>query len=464
MKKISISIICLLLVLSACTGLKKVGKKVSTKPNIIILLADDLGWNDVGFHGGDAITPNLDKLAEDGLQMNRFYMNNSCTPSRIGLLTGKHPGRFGLGPDVGVITPKRRNGLPIEVATLPEKLAEAGYKERACFGKWHLGHSHVKFHPLNRGFNYFYGLYGGMVGYFYHKRKGQLDWHRNFEPCYDKGYATDLIGNEAVHFIDKEANKADPFFMYVSFTAPHVPLEAKQEHLDMYGYDPKLGPYKGENDTKIKNKILGRGNSARQTYLAMVTGMDEAIGRILNALERQGIADNTMVLFLSDHGGPLKAGGDNDPLKGGKGTFYEGGVRVPAIIKWTKGLPTGKTESTPISYTDIFETLQELTGVKKKAETDGIDVMPILKGDVNDPERYIYLGQSALIKKEWKLVENELYNISYDLSEENDLAKKFPEVYKEMKEKLAELSSSIEKKVEIFENHKVQPEWKMLDY
>ena len=464
MRKITLLLGSIFLLLGACKGTKKITKTVvSDKPNIIIMLADDLGWNDVGYHNDELITPHLDQLAAEGLQINRFYTNKSCTPSRIGLLTGQHPGRFGLGPDVGVIKPNWRNGVPVEVSMIPEMLAEAGYENRACIGKWHLGHSNVKYHPLNRGFTYFYGLYGGMVGYFYHKRKSQLDWHRDFEPCHDKGYSTDLMGNEAVHFIEDQ-EKEKPFFLYVSFNAPHVPLEAKMEHLEMYGYDPAEGTYSHSNDEKVPNKILGRGNTARQTYTAMVTAMDEAIGRILDAVERKEMSENTLILFLSDHGATTKAGGNNEPLRAGKGYFYEGGVRVPAIIKWPKSLPQGKTESTPISYTDVFATLQEISKAPGKYETDGRSVLPILKGDIDSPERYIYLGREAIIKKEWKLVYDELYNINYDLSEEKNLAEEFPIIYTELKTELDKLAAQIEKTVPIKEDHKVQPNWKMLEY
>jgi len=197
--------------------------KAIKKPNIIIILADDLGWNDVSYHGSDIHTPEIDKLANNGIQLNRFYTCPVCTPTRAGLLTGKYPDRFGMRN--GVCAPTVLNGLPPEETTMAEYLGQKGYKNRAAFGKWHLGHSHVKYHPLNQGFTYFYGHYNGAIDYFTRKRDAELDWHRNFDAVFEEGYSTELIGEDVVRYIEEKHNEG-PFFAYIAFNAPHSPMQA----------------------------------------------------------------------------------------------------------------------------------------------------------------------------------------------------------------------------------------------
>jgi len=195
----------------------------SDKPNIILILADDLGWNDVGFHGGIAKTPNIDRLADESLELSHFYVAPICTHTRAGMLTGRYPIRFGLMR--AVIPPWRTHCLPPQEETLPEMLARGGYANRAVLGKWHLGHSDPKYHPLNQGFTSFYGAYNGSIDYFTHKREGELDWHRDFEPSYDEGYVTELPTDEAVDYIHRHKDDTTPFFLYLPYTAPHSPQQ-----------------------------------------------------------------------------------------------------------------------------------------------------------------------------------------------------------------------------------------------
>lgn len=359
-------------------------------PNIILILADDLGWNDVGYHGGAPKTPNIDSLANEGLQLDRFYTCPICSPTRSCLLTGRYSIRFGLMG--AVIPPWRKRGLPPEEETIAEMLAKGGYQSRAALGKWHLGLSDRKYHPLNQGFTYFNGCYNGAINYFTHQRAGELDWHRNFQPCYDEGYVTHLLTNEATRFIRN--NKDDsPFFLYLPYTAVHSPQQVPDRYLKMY---PNL---KGD----------------RKIHAAMTTAMDEGIGDVMREVKRSGIAENTIVLFMSDNGGLERFGGSNKPLRGQKQQVFEGGVRVPAIA-WSPGyIETGKTGfDAPMSAIDILPTLQSITGTTDTSGNplDGEDLSAIWEGKQTalDRDLFMYWAQHkneerlATWSGDWKLI------------------------------------------------------------
>jgi arylsulfatase B len=405
------------------------------KLNIVIIVADDLGWNDVGYHGGKIATPHIDSLARNGIELNRFYSCPLCSPTRAGLMTGRYPIRFGMQRTV--VRPWEKLGIPHEEELLPEMLARAGYTRRGLFGKWHLGHAARTYHPLNHGFTHFYGHYNGFVDYFTHVRDGALDWHRGYEVSHDEGYATDLVADEAVRFI-RESGESRPFFLCVAFGAPHAPNQAPEPYLKRYAHlqEPRL------------------------THAAMVTCMDDAIGRILQALDAKGIADDTLVLFFSDNGGQLDCGASNEPLRGQKGELFEGGIRVPAVIRWPGGLHGGRRIDIVAGYIDVFPTLQRIVGVAERAgrPLDGIDLLDVLRGEVPHPERewYSYVGsdrqeQLAITTGEWKLVwhgptilcassEEEvaisLFRIAADPNETTDLAPDHPEVVGELLKRL----------------------------
>lgn len=396
---------------------------LSRKPNIVLILADDLGWDDVGYHGGAPRTPNIDAIASEGLQLDRFYACPICSPTRASLLTGRYPIRDGLMR--AVIPPWRKKGLPPAEETIAEMLGKGGYKHRACLGKWHLGHSDPKYHPLNQGFTYFYGCYNGAVDYFTHKRDGELDWHRNFEPSYDEGYITDLLSDEAVRFIEQSKDDA-PFFLYLPYTAPHVPKEAPDKYLEQY---PEL-----KGDQKI--------------HAAMVTAMDDGIGRIMRSIQENNIAEDTLVLFISDNGGAEHDGASNDPLKGQKQEVFEGGVRVPAVVWWPGHVQSGKTDFDALmSIIDIYPTLKSLTGTMDPdgRDVDGKDLSAIWEGKQTSLKRdvFMYWGQNsneerlAMWRDNWKLVyigpdvqdassgdanHLYLYDLSEDPNEKKDLA------------------------------------------
>ena len=411
----------------ATPSLARGKQSTGRKPNIVLIVADDLGWNNVGYHGGVARTPQIDRLAREGVELDRFYVAPLCSPTRAGLMTGRHPLRFGVG--CTVITPWRKHGVPPDERMIPEVLARAGYTRRGCIGKWHLGHSHVRYHPLSRGFTHFYGCYNGAIDYFTRERERELDWHRGHRPAREAGYATHLITKEAVAFI--KASPADePFLAYVPYTAPHSPLQAPEKYLAMY---PQL-PEKP------------------RAYAAMVTAMDEGIGEILAALDERGVADDTFVLFFSDNGAGI--GGNNSPLRGRKATVFEGGVRVPAAVRWpTGGLSDGRKVSCPMGSIDVLPTLMRIAGVRdhQGKPLDGMDVLDQMAGKAKPPERpwFSYVGygtkdQLAVMEGDWKLIyvgprilETEdplrdgqihLFRILDDPNEQTDLAAKHPEV------------------------------------
>ena len=434
--------------LHAAEKAEKTARPKTQRPNIVILLADDLGWADVGYHGGRIATPHVDRLASEGVRLENFHVCPLCSPTRAGLMTGRWPIRYGMGE--AVITPWRKYGLPATEQTLADMLAKAGYERRGAFGKWHLGHYQKKYLPLNRGFTYFYGHYNGAFDYFTHQREGELDWHRNFETCRDSGYSTDLIGREAARFVE-ESPADKPFFLYVAFNAPHTPLQAKQA--DVAKYDDKI------QDEK------------QRVYAAMVDSMDQAIGKILAAVDRKRISDDTFVLFFSDNGAVTRYG-DNGPWRSGKGAVYEGGVRVPAVVRWgAGGICGGGNVDAMMGYIDVYPTVKRIAGVTDLDPNplDGRDVLDVIRGKAEPPRRdwFSYIAQgtpdkTAVCDGTWKLVvaggsvldvtldENgkpndsdgaptvELFRLDRDPGERTDLAAKHPEIVARLLERLKE--------------------------
>lgn len=431
----------ILLTISIIISCVAVGQQ---KPNIIVIVADDLGWNDVGFHNKEIITPNLNWLVKKGIELERFYVRPLCTPTRAGVLTGKYPDRFGMR---GVVNPKAQGGLPETEQTLADLLATAGYTNRGAFGKWHLGHSNIKYHPLKRGFTEFYGHYNGAIDYFSHYRSGALDWHEGYKLNHDTGYATNLIAAKTVEFINN--SKEEPFFAYVAFNAPHAPLQAREEELKLYGFDTSKvfenffggGVQLNEFNTPDYGR-RGRGNTAKQTLSAMITSMDQGIGEIIKALEKNKILDNTIIWFFSDNGGALQFSASNYPLRGGKETEWEGGVRVAAAIYWKGMWEGGKKNDQVIAFIDIFPTLAAITGASMQNQVDGINVKPALDGKkMND--RILFLGKEAVISNEWKLNQNQLFNIKNDKCEKDNVAEKHPLVLSKMKASLLEFQKMV---------------------
>lgn len=434
-------------------------------PNVVILVADDLGWADVSFHGNQIKTPRLDRLVSEGAELSRFYVCPVCSPTRAGLMTGRYPIRYGLMR--AVVPPWRKGGLATSEVTLPEVLAKAGYQHRGIFGKWHLGHSDVKYHPLQRGFTEFVGHYNGAIDYFTHQREGELDWHRGHESNHDEGYSTDLIADAAVQFINRHARAESPFLCYVPFNAPHGPLQAKTEDLNDYRQLAGDEPLFGEGKKNMAQYgVQGHGQSRRQTLAAMISSMDQGIGRILDALESNQISDKTLVWFFSDNGGVPP--GDNRPLNGSKGTVFEGGIRVAAAARWPGKIAAGSRIDVPLAYVDVLPTLMSIVGIDSHGgkPLDGVDALDVLTGDRTQLPRdlYCYIGQQGegdeqitLIDPTWKLIvigrritddrvaraEREvlLFRIASDPYESNNVADRYPEVVARMWNKLLEFRS-----------------------
>jgi len=385
-------------------------------PNIVILLADDLGWDDVGYHGSEIKTPRIDKLAADGVQLDQFYAMQECTPARAALLTGRHPIRYGL--QEGVFWPWNKVGLSLKERTLPQALREAGYAT-TMIGKWHLGIFEPAYLPMARGFDHHYGgPYTGLMDYFQH-RYYTLDWHRDGHPLVEEGYATTLLGREAVRVIEQH-DFAKPLFLYLAFSAPHAPPQAPPEYVQ---------PYASIAD------------ETRRTYAGMVAALDDQIGRVLDALAKRGVLGSTLVLFASDNGGSPPHGGRNQPLRGIKAELWEGGVRVPAVAWWPGVLPSGVVEKQPIHITDVYPTLLALAGAKREQPLalDGFDVWGTLARGEPTPRKEMLINampkQSAIRVGDWKLVRTnnpseftvELFDLAKDPDEERDVSRQFPE-------------------------------------
>ncbi|MBI4581634.1 MAG: arylsulfatase [Planctomycetes bacterium] len=398
------------------------------RPHILFIVADDLGWHDVGFHGSEIKTPRLDALAKAGTELNQFYVQPVCSPTRAALMTGRYPIRYGF--QVGVVRPWDKHGLPLEERTLAQALKQAGYKT-AITGKWHLGHHERAYLPTRRGFDHQYGHYNGALDYFTHERNRGLDWQRDDQTLREEGYTTELIAREAVRLIG-EHDPAQPLFLYVPFNAPHAVLQALPRYLDQYRH---IQPPK------------------RAKYAAMVTCLDDAVGHIVEALDNRGMRDNTLVFFSSDNGGELTVGGaDNDPLRGAKGSVYEGGVRVPAFVCWPGKVRSGVNVDQPLHMVDWYPTLLRLAGatLHQPLPLDGLDVWPtIAEGKPTPHEEILHNVEpqgGALRRGDWKLVyrkaaqgrpENiELFNIPADPSEKHNLAGENPQKASELKERL----------------------------
>lgn len=402
-------------------------------PHILLILADDFGWNDVGYHGSEIQTPTIDRLAAIGVRLDQYYVQPVCTPTRACLLTGRYTMRYGL--QVGVILGWHRHGLPPEERTLAQALRQAGYAT-AIAGKWHLGHADESFLPTRRGFDQQYGHYLGMIDYYAHTAFEGLDWHRQDRPLREEGYSTELIASEAVRVIT-EHDLDRPLFLYVAFNAPHTPLQAPPAYLERYRH--------------IANKN-------RRAFAAMMTFMDEQLERILSALAKRGMAENTLVVFSSDNGGAEYGGADNGPLRGAKGDLYEGGIRVPAVAAWPGRISAGRVVREPVHITDWFVTLTRLAGgsLDPSIILDGHDIWPVLaEGKPTSRTEMLHNvndHSGAIRRGRWKLVINgdhrrspeqnqsapvvELFDISADPYEQASLADRHPEEVSSLQRRL----------------------------
>ncbi len=413
-------------------------KTADNQPNIIVVVADDLGWNDIGYHGSEINTPSIDKLAREGIQLDRFYVHSVCSPTRAALLTGRYPSRYGILSPLG-----DEQVFPSGTKTIAELLKQNGY-ETAISGKWHLG-TVPEARPKKLGFSASYGYLRGQIDPYTHLYKnGNKTWHRNDSIIDEEGHATDLITNEAIRFIKKPRKEGAPFFLYVAYSVPHYPLQEPESWTNMY-------------EQTIENE-------SRRLYAASVTHMDDCIGQILTILRKKNLEKNTIVLFFSDNGGQkswhsktqyngkFKGNdvlGDNTPLREWKGSLYDGALRVPAVLFWKETLSPGKVTDA-INVADIYPTLAALAGadISKELNVDGIDFWPLIENGSPRGDRLMYwrmnkgtalkLGDWKLIHKGSKLDEgvDELYNISLDPLETTDVAIGNEDVVRKLKKEM----------------------------
>ena len=409
------------------------------KPNIIMILADDLGFADVGFNNAkDIKTPNIDRLADSGMKFTSLYAQPMCTPTRAAFLTGRYPMRYGL--QSFVITPGQHYGLPTDERTIAQALKEVGYKTYAL-GKWHLGHSDKAYWPQNRGFDYFYGSTIGNVDYFTKERAGVIDWQRNGKQLKEEGYFTELITKDVVRIIEQSSDD-QPFFIYMAHLAVHSPYQAPQKYIDRYKH--------------ISDKY-------RRIYAAMTSALDDSVGEVIAALERKGLRDNTLVIFMSDNGGIAefdatlaKARGekpspaDNSPFRGSKASLYEGAVRSAAAINWPGKIKPGVV-SEVVHVVDLMPTLVGLAGGKIQTDKpiDGKDIWPVITQGKVSPHQNILINaelhRGAIRQGKWKLIKYatlpssvELYDLAEDPAEKNNVAEQHSEKVHELEALLNE--------------------------
>ncbi len=417
---------------------KNVNIPGKSQPNIVVIIADDLGWKDVGYHGSEIKTPNVDKMIQQGIELNRFYVCSVCSPTRASLLTGRYPSKYGILSPLG-----DEAGLPAGTVTIAGLLKKNGY-DTEISGKWHLG-TVAGARPMNYGFNTSYGYLRGQIDPYTHLYKdGSKTWHRNDVLIDEEGHATNLITENAIRFIGKPRNNKAPFFLYVAFSVPHTPLDEPKQWTDMYAQSIS--------------------NLSRRNYAAAVSHMDNGIGKILDAIKEKGIEGNTIVMFLSDNGAqinwsseteyggkfkPHDVLGNNLPLRDWKGSLYDGALRVPAVIVWPGKFKHMKIED-EIYVADVYPTLASLAGAKisKDLNLDGKSFMYAINGEAKPKDRIMYWKSNnryALKKGDWKLIHNgktlkegtdELYNLQIDPYETKDVSKENLEKVKELKKDL----------------------------
>lgn len=407
------------------------GAEAARKPNLVLILADDMGYADAGFNGcKDIPTPGMDRIATEGVRFSNAYVTAAvCGPSRAGLITGRHQDRFGSSQNP-TVDPSIPNGVPTSERNIAELLAPAGYTSMTV-GKWHLG-TYPGLHPQDRGFNEFFGFLTGGHNYLPEQLTlndlsevtSQWGWYRtkllhNGARVETSKYLTDELSDKAVEFIDRPRTEDEPFFLYLCYNAPHTPMQATNEYLDRF--------------QSIKDQ-------RRRTYAAMVSAMDDGIARVLDALDKRQIADNTIVVFLSDNGGATNNASRNTPLRGHKSSPFEGGIRVPFVLRWPGVVEAGTTYDHPISSMDIAATIVAAAGPQAQAQIrethplDGVDLRPFLTGGAEGiphealhwrwferGEAVVRLGDMKLISRPDSAGGEILFNLGQDMSERRNV-------------------------------------------
>jgi len=433
------------------------------QPNIIYILADDLGYGDLSCYGQTHFqTPNIDKLAKNGIKFTQHYSGSTvCSPSRSSLMTGQHTGHTFIRGNKE-IQPEGQHPLEAEAVTLAEALQDAGYVTGA-FGKWGLGYPGSEGDPNNQGFDEFFGYNCQRIGHHYYPYHM---WHNQDKIMLEgnegtqKGdYGPEVIQEYALQFLENNHDK--PFFMYYPSIIPHAELYAPKEYMENYRgkFEPeKIYDGVDAGEEGFRNGDYGSQPETHAAFAAMVDYLDTQVGEIVAKLKELGIYENTLIVFTSDNGPHMEGGADpdyfdsNGPLKGYKRDLYEGGIRVPMIAIWEGKIPAGSETGHVSAFWDVFPTVAEITGAKIPENTDGISFLPTLLGNENEQEKHEYMywefherdGRQALRKGDWKLVKynvlnpekttHELYNLSTDLGEENNVAEQHPEIVQELSE------------------------------
>ncbi|MFC1735666.1 sulfatase [Candidatus Hydrogenedentota bacterium] len=411
------------LAVSGCVCGSETRGRPAVKPNILLIYIDDLGYGDLGCYGlKDGQTPHIDSIAQEGVRFTDGYATASvCGPSRAALLTGRYQQRFGFEHNIRDFAEFKDMdmGLSVNEITLADSLKEAGYVT-GVIGKWHLGHQE-KYHPLTRGFDEYFGFLQGSHDHFVWDSPHGGPIYRNREKAEGTEYLQDAFSREAVDFVQR--HRAKPFFLYFSCIAVHSPMQAKKEDLERY---PDVS------------------NERRRALLAMLSALDDGVGRILNTLRETGQDKNTLIFCISDNGGQLSNNGSlNTPLRSGKTSVYEGGNRIPYIVRWPGYVPRGKVYERPVSTLDVFPTALAAAGgrMPDDREMDGVDLLPYLNGkSKGTPHETLFWRRGnmcAMRKGKWKLTQPRrapfaLYDLTSDIGEKNDLTEEYPEKAREL--------------------------------
>ena len=418
--------------------------RAAKTPNVVLILSDDQGYGDLGCYGGTHVaTPRIDALAKKGVRFTQFYANApECTPTRTALLSGRYPQRVGgLECAIGVgnvgrydeaewLQSRGELGLPASESELASTLRQADYAT-ACIGKWHLGYE-AAFAPRRHGFDTYWGPLGGTVDYFHYREPtGKEMLYRNEQPANASGYLTDLIADHAIEWLAKQKGK---YFLYVPFTAPHAPYQSEVDA-----------------EREVNEQTWNKGS--KQTYARMIHRLDDAVGRILDAIEQHGEAENTLVIFASDNG-PTRIG-NTGGLRGSKSQLFEGGIRVPCVMRWPAGLPQEREAAFPAMTMDLTATVLSACGARASRPLDGIDLLPTLRGKSPEPaDRELFFRykrmkarRKAMIQNQWKYIadgDNEfLFHLGEDRAESDNRLSREPDRAERMRKRLAQWEKEV---------------------
>jgi arylsulfatase A-like enzyme len=441
-----------LVVVLAATALFAQRDPAAPKPNVVLIITDDVGYGDFGSYGAtDIKTPNVDRLAKEGVRFTDFYANGAvCTPTRTGLITGRYQQRVGLEHALSVSPEDLQRGLPVTGRSLPQLLKTNGYIT-ALIGKWHLG-ERADMRPNAHGFEYFYGFLGGASYYF-----GSPVLYENDTPVKNDEYLTDTFTRQSVEFIDRNAGR--PFFLEVAYNAAHWPFQSPHHQPDAFPRNRPL--YQAPGDPT---------NPTRKDYAAMLERADEGIGRILAALDRHGITQNTLVIFTNDNGGEWLS--RNAPLFHRKGTLWEGGIRVPAIIRWPGRVPRGKTTGQVGITMDLTATILVATNTPtpEDARLEGINLLPLIQDGARPQDRTLFWRffargggreQRAVRHGNWKLLADGgavmLFDLSKDVGERNDLAMTRQDLVIQLRDRFVEWQKDVDAEMKTHNKLMTQP-------